>query len=161
MSDVSPTQKIISLEAENVMRLRAVRLEPNGQSVVLGGANGAGKSSVLAAIEMAFGGKRHVPGEALRQGEKRGRVIVETDDFIVTRTFSKKGTDVVVKAKAMDGAPLPAPQTLLDKLFGALTFDPFEFERMEARRQVELLKDLAGLELPVKGPDVRPLRDQT
>lgn len=146
MSDVSPTQKIISLEAENVMRLRAVRISPNGDSVVLGGANGAGKSSVLAAIEMAFGGQRHVPDEALRQGERRGRVIVETEDFVVTRTFSKKGSDVVVKAKALDGAPLPAPQTLLNKFFGALTFDPFEFERMEPRRQVDLLKELAGLD---------------
>ncbi len=142
---MNPTQKIISLEAENVMRLRAVRLTPNGDSVVIGGANGAGKTSVLAAIQMALGGKKNMPDEPLRKGAKRAHIIVETDDFIVTRKFGRKDSSSV-EVKAKDGTAIKGPQALLDKLFGSLTFDPFAFERMGGREQAELLRRLGGLD---------------
>ena len=38
--------KIIQLEARNVKRLKAVEIRPDGNVIVIGGKNGAGKSSV-------------------------------------------------------------------------------------------------------------------
>ena len=48
--------KIISLTAENVKRLRAVHIEPDGSLVVIAGRNGQGKTSVLDSIWYALGG---------------------------------------------------------------------------------------------------------
>ena len=48
--------KIVSLEAENYKRLKAVEITPDGNMVVIGGRNAQGKSSVLDAIWAALGG---------------------------------------------------------------------------------------------------------
>ena len=42
--------KIVELRAENVKKLRAVQIKPDGSLVVIGGQNGAGKTSVLDSI---------------------------------------------------------------------------------------------------------------
>ena len=49
---------IVSLSAENILRLVAVHITPDkdGNLVVISGNNGNGKSSVLASIAMALGG---------------------------------------------------------------------------------------------------------
>ena len=48
--------KIIRFEAENVKRLKAVEITPDGTVQVVTGRNGQGKSSVLDAIFLALGG---------------------------------------------------------------------------------------------------------
>ena len=53
--------KILKLTAENLLRLKAVEITPDGELVVVGGRNAQGKTSVLDAIEMALGGKRKIP----------------------------------------------------------------------------------------------------
>ena len=58
---------ILQLQASNVKRLRAVNIRPDGQVVVLGGKNGAGKSSVLDAITYALAGERAAALAALTQ----------------------------------------------------------------------------------------------
>jgi len=60
----------------------------------------------------------------------------------VTRTFTKKGTNLTVKNK--NGATFASPQAMLDKLVGELTFDPLEFSRMNSKKQAEVLKQLVG-----------------
>ena len=137
--------KILRLEAENVKRLQAVRIQPNGKSVVIGGANGVGKTSVLDAIQMAFGGKRETPDEPVRKGAKRAMVIAETEELTVTRRWRSTGASAV-EVKAKDGTTLKSPQSVLKKLYDSLTFDPLAFERMDDRAQAETLRRLAGLD---------------
>ena len=56
--------KINTLELENVKRIKAVRLEPTKSGLtVIGGRNGQGKTSVLAAIAWALGGNKFRPAE--------------------------------------------------------------------------------------------------
>lgn len=142
---MSDTMRIIRLEAENFMRLSAVTIEPDGSTVVIGGQNGAGKSSILNAIEAAFGGKKAAPKKPIKEGEKRSRIVVELDDIIVTREFTPGGkTSLVVKAK--DGASYDSPQAMLDGLFGSLSFDPQAFARQAPKVQAETLRELAGLD---------------
>ena len=48
--------KIVSLQAENFKRLKAVEIKPDGSTVVITGKNAQGKSSILDSIFAAVGG---------------------------------------------------------------------------------------------------------
>ena len=137
--------KITKLQAENVKRIKAVEITPDGEMVVVGGANGAGKSSVLDSIMYAMAGKRAICDRPIRNGEERGEVTVTLDSgLVVKRTFTPGGGSLSISNG--DGAVFRQPQAILDKLTGQLTFDPLDFCRMDARAQRESLKDLLGLD---------------
>ena len=138
--------KLICLEAQNFKRLKAVRVHPNEKGLtIISGANAAGKSSVLDAIQAAIGGKKATPQRPIKDGEKKGIVVAELDDLIVTRTFTPSGGTLVVTDR--NGDKIGSPQAVLDKLFGALTFDPLAFARKSARDQLAEVKNIAGLDL--------------
>lgn len=138
--------KIIGLTAENVKRILAVRIEidPETNMLVIGGENGAGKSSVLDSVAMALGGKDAIPDQPVRQGASKARVILETDEITVTRTWNANGTQLVVTAK--DGAKQASPQALLDSLTNTTCLDPLAFTRLDAKKQGETLRRLVGLD---------------
>lgn len=137
--------KIIQLSAENVKRLRAVQITPDGSVVQITGRNGQGKSSVLDCIAMALGGEKLVCARPIRDGEKKGKVVINLGDLIVTRTFTEGGGGTLTVTNA-DGAKFPSPQSVLDKIVGKLTLDPLAFIRMEPKQQLETLKKLVGLD---------------
>ena len=136
---------VVRLESENVKRLKAVGIKPDRSgSVVIGGLNANGKTSVLTSIEMALGGKKHVPGKPVREGEKNALIVLELDDIIVTRRFTQTDTKLVVESK--DGAQFRSPQAMLDKLVGNLSFDPLEFTRMKPVDQANTLRAIVGVD---------------
>ena len=108
--------KIFELRAENFKRLKAIRINPTGNTVMIGGRNAQGKSSTLDAIEAALGGGKHLPDEPVRRGERKAKIVLELDDITVTRRFSRTGSSLEVLAK--DGSKLKSPQAVLDKLLG-------------------------------------------
>lgn len=95
--------KVIRLKSENVMRLVAVDITPEGHVVTVGGPNGAGKSSVLNSIAVALGGLSLAPEEPIRQGEGEAQVQVDLGDYVVTRKFAR---DKIVNTTDR-GAPHP------------------------------------------------------
>lgn len=136
--------KIIKLEVENIKRVRAITISPTGDVVIVGGKNGAGKSSTLDAIEMALGGGKTIPQEPVRHGARKARVVVDLGDVVVERTFSAKGTALVVRNR--EGVEQGSPQKLLDALCNSVCFDPLSFSRMDPKKQDEILKTLLGLD---------------
>lgn len=144
MSESKPLT-IVELTASNVKRLRAVHIKPDGAAVVLGGKNGAGKSSVLDAIEMALAGERSIPRAPVRKGEERGEIVADLGEIIVKRTFTAGGGTALTVTNR-EGARFPSPQAMLDKLTGSLTFDPLAFSRMKAEQQSETLRRMVGLD---------------
>lgn len=137
--------KIVSLQAENVKRLRAVEIRPDGALVVIKGKNGAGKSSVLDAIWMALGGKSAIPSEPVRTGNKKASIRLELTDLVVTRTLTPDGGGTL-KVEGKDGTKFSSPQAMLDKLVANLSFDPLEFSRMKPKAQAATLSALVGLD---------------
>jgi len=135
--------KIVALEAENVKHLKVVQIKPDGSLIVIGGDNAQGKTCVLDSIEYALNGAGSIPAKPIRNGQKKARVVLDLGDITVIRTFTDKGTNLIVKNK--DGATFASPQAMLDKLVGALTFDPLEFSKMDAKKQANVLKQLVGL----------------
>ena len=139
--------KIIELQAENVKRLRAVEIRPDGTLQVIGGRNAQGKSSVLDAIWLALGGGKAGKETTLpiRDGESRASVTLDLGYLVVARSWTQKGTSLKVTSK--DGAVYGSPQKMLDELVGRLSFDPLEFTRLSAREQRDALLDLADLDV--------------
>jgi hypothetical protein len=132
--------KIISLDVQNVMRIKAVRICPNGTALVrIEGKNSNGKSSLLKAIEMAS-----APDRPVRNGAKNAQVILDLGELVVTRRWSAGGsTNLEVRAK--DGTKLATPQQVLDALYGEM-IDPVAFQRMKPAEQAAELRRLVGLD---------------
>lgn len=75
--------KILQLRAENVKRLGVVEITPNGNVVVIGGKNGAGKTSVLDSIWYALGGKAASPSDPIHHGKETAEVTVTFGNGVV------------------------------------------------------------------------------
>ena len=140
--------KIIKFSAENVKRLKAVEITPDGTMQIVAGRNAQGKSFVLDAIWLALGGgpAARATSRPIRDGEESASVTLDLGDLIVTRTWKGDKTSLTVKGK--DGAKYSSPQSMLDGLVGRLSFDPLEFTRLSSTEQRDAL--LALVELPFK-----------
>lgn len=142
--------KIVSLEAENFKRLRAVQVEPDGNIVTIAGNNGEGKSSLLDAIWVALVGKSVAPPEPIREGEEVCRIDLDLGELRVLRRFTRKDdgdyTDTL-KVVDADGLQYPSPQKVLDGLLGHIGFDPFAFVQMKPKDQATALRKLVKLEI--------------
>jgi len=138
-------KKIVRLDVENVKRVEAVHIEPDGSMVVIGGKNGAGKTSVIDSIAYALGGKKLLPKKPIREGAKKGSVKVDLGDVIVTRSFTETDSYLKVEAKA-GGFVAQSPQDILNGMIGDLSFDPLAFATMDDKARLALLKKLAGLD---------------
>jgi DNA repair exonuclease SbcCD ATPase subunit len=150
--------KIVSLCAENIKKLRAVEIRPDGSLVQITGANGSGKSSVLDAIYMALAGNKAIPSKPVRAGADKARIKLDLGDVVVTRRFTAAGgTSLTVEAA--DGARYPSPQKMLDDLLGSLTFDPLAFSRMEPRAQLETLRGLVQIDVDIDALDRANAKD--
>lgn len=140
--------KILQLNVENVKRLKAVEIIPSENVVVVGGKNGAGKSSVLDSIEWALVGRRALPEKPVRTGEHKAEIVIKLDGehgLIVRRTIKEDGRSQLTVTTA-DGMRPTSPQALLDRLYGAIAFDPLEFTRKKPADQAATLRELVGLD---------------
>lgn len=141
--------KIIKLQSENFKRLVAVEITPAGNMVEITGKNGQGKTSVLDSIWVALAGLEGAPRQPIRKGELESRIILtlgsDKPELVVTRTFRPgKNSDITSKltVESAEGARFPSPQAVLDKLLGAMSFDPLAFDRMSAKEQFGTLRAL-------------------
>jgi uncharacterized membrane protein len=136
--------RVVELQAENVMRLKAVRIRPDGDVVIIGGENAQGKSAVLACIEMAIAGAKAIPGAPVRRGESEAHIILDLGEIRIERTFDPTGTKLVVRGA--DGTPKKSPQALLDSLYSKVAFNPLEFASQKPAEQLATLKRIVGLD---------------
>jgi DNA repair exonuclease SbcCD ATPase subunit len=136
---------IVNLKAENIMRLKAVDITPDGNIVIVGGNNGEGKSSTLNAMWLALGGgaASKAIGRPVRDGAEEASVVLDLGDLIVTRKW--KGTKTTLTVESADGAKYSSPQGILDKLVGKLAFDPLEFAQYPADKQRAILLSMVQL----------------
>ncbi|WP_188260687.1 AAA family ATPase [Azospirillum tabaci] len=148
--------KIISLEAENLKRIKVVQITPTGPLVQITGKNAAGKSTVLDAIWWALDGGKNIQSRPIRDGETEARVRLDLGEIIVTRKWKRREAGDVttsITVEAANGARFPSPQRMLDDLLGSLTFDPLAFSRMDPKKQLEQLRGLVKLDVDVDALD--------
>ena len=146
---------IVKLQAENIKRIVAVEITPDGALVQITGRNGAGKSSVLDSIWWALAGERSHQSAPIRKGEDTARIKLDLGEVVVTRHFTRRaGADGApgpvttrITVENAEGARFPSPQKMLDSLLGSLSFDPLAFARASDREQVEQLAGLCGVDM--------------
>ena len=145
--------KIIKLTLENVMKVSAAQITPNGTPVVtISGKNEQGKSTIINSIWLVLqevaARKALKITEPIRRGAKKAVAVLDLGDIVVTKTWTSNiGTgDLKIVPKA-GGSPLRSPQSVLDALCGHLAFDPEAFARMEPKKQRDILLDLVKIDL--------------
>lgn len=134
--------KIVSLEIENVKRVRAVSLAPAADGLtVIGGRNGQGKSSVLDAIMSALGGEKFTPSNAVREGADKGEVTLTLSNGItVARSYTAKGTYLQVSGRV-------GGQKLLNEFVNSFALNIGDFLSASDRDRAKMLMGLVGLDL--------------
>jgi len=146
------------------MRLVAVEISPQGNAILITGKNAAGKSSVLDAIMAVFCGKKYQPAKPIRDGEDHAEIIVETENYIIKRTFTAAGGGTVTVSNA-EGMKANSPQGLLDKIVGEIAFEPMEFFKdskdvKRQRQQRDTLMKLVGLDFADIDGEIKTMKDQ-
>lgn len=137
--------KIVRLDVENVKRVSAVHIEADGSAmVVIGGKNGAGKSSVLDSIAYALGGKSLCPIRPIKDGADKATIRVDLGDLVIERVFTK--TDSYLSVKNAQGFRGSSPQAILDSMVGKLSFDPLQFATMQPAELTTTLKEVVGVD---------------
>ena len=146
------------------MRLKAVEITPKGNVVFITGKNAAGKSSLLDGIMAAFCGKKYQPAKPIRDGEDHAEIVIETENYIIKRTFTAKGGGSVTVSNA-EGMKASSPQGLLDKLVGEIAFEPMSFFKdskdvKKQRQQRDMLMKLVGLDFADIDAEIAGVKDQ-
>lgn len=137
--------QIVSLQAENIKRLVAIEIKPDGALVQITGRNGQGKSSILDAIWWAIAGARHLQPVPIRAGADKAIIRLDLGEIVVTRKFTRREDETFTTTITVEnaaGARFGSPQEVLNGLFGALSFDPLAFTRLDPKEQVSQLRKL-------------------
>lgn len=151
-----PGLKIFAMQVENIKKVSFARIRPHSDVVIVSGANGSGKTSILDAIEWGITGTSHVPSQPIRKGERTARIQIDLGDFKLTRHFTRvdpeksaKGEHYITKLilEGKNRETYKSPQALLDSFMGQISFDPLEFIRMDDRQQLEALRKLVVLDV--------------
>lgn len=139
--DAHQPMRIIGLHMSNIMAIKAIDIQPDPTMQIIGGNNGQGKTSILDAIQFALENAKasRIVEKPLRDGEKKGEIIIDLGDLTVRRTFNitKTGGQLTVKDKT--GKTLTSPQDVLNRLTGKMGFDPIEFNNLPASEQRNIL----------------------
>jgi predicted ABC-type transport system involved in lysophospholipase L1 biosynthesis ATPase subunit len=158
----SDNMHILEMRIENIKRVRFAHIKPKGNTIVIAGKNGQGKSSVLDAVAWALTGTSMIPRYPIRKGQRTGSVKVDIGDFLITRQFTvvdeeKSTKDNTYLSKLLvtgkRGEAFPSPQVLLDKLLGKFGFDPMAFTRMGDDEQLEELRGLVKFDIDIDALD--------
>jgi DNA repair ATPase RecN len=134
--------KISRLEAENVKRIKAVKVEPTPSGLtIIGGNNGQGKTSVLDAITWALGGNKYKPSEPQRRESTIPPYLsVELSNGLVVERKGKNSS-----LKVIDPQGNSAGQALLDEFIAELALDLPKFMTMNNKDKANTLLQIIGV----------------
>lgn len=137
--------KVLRLQTKNIKRIEAIDITPDGNTVVISGKNGHGKSSTMDSLAMALGGKKLIPPKPVRIGQEEASIKVDLGKFVVTRHWTNPTTSYL-SIDTKDGATFKNPQSILNEIMGDLSFDPAAFSTMEPAKRLGLLKQITNLD---------------
>lgn len=140
------------VDAQNVKRLKAVRLAVNGTSLtVIGGGNGQGKTSVLDAIAWTLGGDRFRPSNPIRDGEDKLATRIELSNGLVVERRGSTGALRVTDPEGGRGG-----QQLLNEFVNGMALNLSKFMAASAGEKAQMLLDL----FPELGAELQRLNEE-
>ncbi|WP_210324937.1 ATP-binding protein, partial [Mesorhizobium silamurunense] len=77
------------MESENIKKLKAVAIEPEGNVIEITGDNDQGKTSLLDSIYWALGGVGAIQDDPIRQGEVKARIFLDIGSLQITRRINR------------------------------------------------------------------------
>lgn len=143
------TMKIQKIQIKNILGIENFEMTPDAKLTVVGGQNGAGKTSLINAINAALGGGHDAT--LLRNGADKGEVVIVFDDkSSINKIITESGSTVKMKDKA--GKLIPGkPQTMIDALTNKSKainpVNPIEFLTLKPELRTKLLLESLPLEI--------------
>ncbi len=159
MEDEKKDLKVKKLEVKNVMMIQEVNIKPKNELVVIAGANGVGKTSIIKSLEIALRGRKSMAGitKIVRDGEKEADIIADFEDIIIKRHFTDDGKEAL-KVIKKDGTTIKnRPQEVLDAMYNKM-LKPFAFKEMNPKEQKTLL--INSLDLDIDLPKLEEERQR-
>jgi len=145
-ADVTREYSLVELRATNFLKLKAVRITPDGGIFKITGRNEQGKSAVLTVVEAGLGGRKAFPKEPIRQGESEATIDLDFGGLQLKRRFTRKdggGFSDTLTLQYADGKRPKEPQHVLDTLRGSpIADDPIAFSRLKPKERYDLLRQL-------------------
>lgn len=135
--------KVLCFAADNFKALKAFYCEPKPEGLtVIGGANGAGKSSCLDAIAFALGGARRRPSRPKRDGAVGDAALrVELSNGLVVE---RKGRNLSLAVTDRNGGR--HGQELLDAFVSQIAIDLPKFHNASAKEKAHMVLETLGIE---------------
>ena len=145
--DPTIPRTVVALTVDSFQRIRAARVEPSPDGLVLvRGRNGQGKSSLLGSMLDAFGAERsELP---ITEGQHAGEVRVDLGDLVVVEKLTRDDAGkakrrLVVEGK--EGERYGSPAAVLKALRSHFA-DPLAFEQEKPAEQVKTVLRVLGLD---------------
>lgn len=136
---------IEALSVTNFKGIKSIKLQGLRPGlIIVTGNNGAGKSSLLDAIEQGLRGGKAVAKKPIREGADKADVQFDLGELEVTRTW-REAKAPVVKVRNKKNRTT-AGQKVLDMLLNARTMDPTSFLRLDEKRRSQELQKALGLD---------------
>ena len=137
---------LVSLEVENILRLKAFKMTmgPDGV-VVIEAKNEQGKSSAIKTLEMAIAGLSESPPDPLHGKAKKGYIIATFDGLVIKRVF-RVGKPPALTVTNADGTKVKKPQTLLDTLVNRACLRPTKLMESSDKEQVAIISEIMGFD---------------
>lgn len=153
MTTTTPEPRhLIGLKIYDFGRIEAVELgfDPAGGVFAVSGQNGAGKSTILDALEAVIAGRKAPQKQQpIRAGADSARIVADFGDLVVTRTYKAAAsgkTTTTLKAENAEGIRYSSSEEIVGALWNAIAVDPAAFAQLPAREQVATLVELLGFD---------------
>jgi hypothetical protein len=140
------TSQLLGLRAEQFKRLELVEVDFDGitGTYAVMGANEAGKSSMLDALESVLAGRKATKfKQPIRNDGEEARIVATFDDIVVIRTF-KKDKPPTITVTGRDGRRFANTEEIIKSLYAHVALDPLAFSRLDDKEQVTELLGLIG-----------------
>lgn len=153
---------ILRLHIKNFQGIRAAELDdlPPAGVIVVQGDVGAGKTSIVNAIEAALGGKAHVHERAIHDGTEGFEIDLElSNGFKIDLHSTPSNPRGVLSVVGPDDGKFG--QTKLNSFVGPLSFDPLSFLSLSTEKQNAIIMSLdKDVERPERIKALRAAREK-